>query len=113
MRKVNKDPFSKGTEFMMFEDACCNKCIKASQPRDGGDGLVYYTNERDDGLPKCSIQRDNVIRMFTNKPINERTIQICHDFIMKGTLCPYRKTYRKTTSKKRAKTDKNQLRFEL
>ena len=26
MRKVNKDPFSNGTEYMMFEERCCANC---------------------------------------------------------------------------------------
>lgn len=106
MKKVNKDPFSNGTEFMMFDDACCSKCIKASQMRENG----TYTNADEYNLPnKCSIQRDIMVRMICDNLINERTVQICHDFIMKGTICPYRKTMRK----KHAKTVKNQLRIEL
>lgn len=106
MRKVNKDPFSNGTEHMMFEERCCNKCIKASQPRQDGS----FTNAGDDNMPnRCAIQLDIVTRMYCNEPINERTIQICHDFIMNGTLCPYMQTKRKKYTKK----DKNQLNLEL
>lgn len=97
---VNKDPFSNGSEHRAFEAYCCDKCIKSSEPRDGGDGLVFYINQRDDGMPKCSIQRDIVLRMFSNEPINQRTIDICRDFILHGTLCPYMKTERKKYTKK-------------
>lgn len=97
---VDKDPFSNGSEHRAFDAYCCDKCIKSSEPRDGGDGLVKYINEREDGMPKCSIQRDIVLRMFSNEPINQRTIDICLDFIMHGTLCPYMKTERKKYAKK-------------
>lgn len=97
MKKVNKDPFSNGTEFMMFEERCCNKCIKASQMRENG----TFTNADEYNLPnKCSIQRDIMVRMICDNLINERTIQICHDFIMKGTLCPFMQTKHKKYTKK-------------
>lgn len=102
MKKVNKDPFSNGSEHMMFEERCCNKCIKASQPRQDGS----FTNSDKDNMPnRCAIQRDIVTRMYCNEAINERTVQICHDFVMKGELCPYMKTERKKYTKK----IKNQL----
>lgn len=98
MKKVNKDPFSNGTEHMMFEDLCCNKCIKASQPRDGG---TRYTNADKHNMPnKCSIQRDIVTRMACDEPINEQTVTICNDFTLHGKLCPYMKTERKKYQKK-------------
>lgn len=98
--KVNKDPFSNGTEYMIFEERCCNKCIKSSEPRDGGDGLTHYTNQREDGMPRCSIQRDIMTRMFCNDPIKHETIDICNNFNRHGTLCPYMKTERKKYEKK-------------
>lgn len=109
MKKVNQDPFSNGSDHRAFEFYCCDKCVKSSEPRDGGDGLVKYTNEREDGMPKCSIQRDIVLRMFSNEPINQRTIDICRDFVLHGTLCPYIKTERKKYTKK----VKNQTTLEL
>lgn len=109
MKKVNQDPFSNGSEHRAFKAYCCDKCVKSSEPRDGGDGLVKYTNEREDGMPKCSIQRDIVLRMLCDKPINQRTIDICRDFVLHGTLCPYRKTERKKYTKK----VKNQTTLEL
>lgn len=109
MQKVNKDPFSNGSDHRAFEFYCCDKCVKSSEPRDGGDGLVKYTNEREDGMPKCSIQRDIVTRMCCDAPINQRTIDICRDFILHGTLCPYMTTKRKKYTKK----VKNQTALEL
>lgn len=106
MKKINKDPFSNGTEHILFEERCCNKCIKASQPRQDGS----FTNAGDDNMPnKCAIQRDIVTRMYCDEPINERTVEVCRDFVMKGTLCPYMKTERKKYTKK----VKNQLNLEL
>ena len=102
MKKIDKDPFSNGTEFAMFEDLCCSKCIKASRSRQNGN----FTNAGDDNMPnRCAIQRDIVTRMYCNEPINERTVKVCHDFIVKGTLCPFMQTKRKKYTKK----DKNQL----
>lgn len=102
MKKINKVPFSNSTEFMMFDDACCSKCIKASQMRENG----TFTNADEYNLPnKCAVQRDIMIRMICDNLINERTVQICFDFIMKGILCPYMQTKHKKYTKK----DKNQL----
>lgn len=97
---VNQDPFSNGSEHRAFEAYCCDKCIKSSEPRDGGDGLVFYTNQREDGMPKCSIQRDIVTRMFCDEPIKQETIDICNEFVLHGVLCPYMKTERKKYAKK-------------
>lgn len=110
MKKVSKDPFSNGTEFMIWKEHNCNKCIKSSEPRiSEEDGLTYYTNQREDGLPKCSIQRNIVTRSYNNEPINERTVTICNDFTLHGKLCPYMKTERKKYIKK----DKQQTELEL
>ena len=92
MKKVDKDPFSNGTELMMFESACCDLCIKNSVYDEKKD---RYTNADVDNMPnRCSILRDIMYRMVTNKPINERTIKVCRDFILADILCPYMKTER-------------------
>lgn len=93
---VNKDPFSNGSEHRAFEAYCCEKCIKSSEPRDD----FRYTNADKNMMPKCSIQRDIVTRMFCNDPIKQETVDICRDFILHGTLCPYMKTERKKYAKK-------------
>ena len=107
MRKlVDKDPFSNGSEHMMFESYCCDKCIKSSEPREDG---AHYTNATKDNMPKCSIQRDIVTRMFCKDPIKQETIDICHEFLHHGVLCPYMKTERKKYTKK----VENQITLEL
>jgi hypothetical protein len=102
---VDKDPFSNGMDERAFEAYCCDKCIKSSQPRDD----FRYTNADENMMPKCSIQRDIVTRMFCNDPIKQETIDICRDFILYGVLCPYMKTERK----KYAKKVKNQTLLQL
>ena len=105
MKKVNKDPFSNGTEDMMFEDLCCSKCVKHSHMKKEGDTMYEdkYTNV------VCSIERDIFTRMWCNEPINQRTVDVCYDFVMHGKLCPYMKTERKKYPKK----DKQQTELEL
>ena len=105
-KKVNADPFSNGSEHRAFEAYCCDKCIKSSEPRDGG---TRYTNADKDNMPKCSIQRDIMTRMFCNDPIKQETIDICNNFILHGILCPYMKTERK----KIRKESKNQTELAL
>lgn len=105
MKKVNKDPFSNGTEHMMFEECCCENCIKHSHMKKEGD--TKYEDEYTKIV--CSIERDIFIRMGCNEPINERTVTICNDFTMHGKLCPYMKTERKKYPKK----DKQQTELEL
>ncbi len=105
MKKIDKDPFSNGTEFVLFEDQCCDHCIKASRPK--GDGYEY-TNADEHNMPnRCSIQRDIVLRMASDEPINERTIKVCYDFVMEDKLCPYMVTHRK----RKQKQIKNQLKL--
>lgn len=104
---INKDPFHSGEEHRMFEAYNCKQCVKSSEPRiSEADGLTYYTNKREDGLPKCSIQRDIVTRMFLNEPIKEETVKICNEFSLYGVLCPYMKT---EYPKHKAKVNKAQL----
>ena len=103
---TNRDPFSNGTEFTWWEHNNCGKCIKSSEPRDEG---TRYTNATEDNMPKCSIQRDIVTRMFCNDPIKEETVRICNAFTMRGELCPYLQTERKKYQKK----DKQQTTIEL
>lgn len=105
MKKVNKDPFSNGTEHDMFEDLCCSKCVKHSHMKKEGDTIYEdeYTNV------VCSIERDIFTRMWCDEPINQRTVDVCYDFIMHEKLCPYMKTERKRYPKK----IKNQTELEL
>lgn len=106
MKKVNKDPFSNGTEHLSFETYNCDKCIKSSVLKKD---QISYTNADENNMPKCSIQRDIVTRMDCDEPINEQTVTICNDFTVHGKLCPYMKTERKKYQKK----DKQQTELEL
>lgn len=104
MKKVNEDPFHSGSEHMMFEHYNCERCVKSSEPKADG----TYTNATSDNMPKCSIQRDIVVRKFCNAEIKKKTIDICNDFTLNGVLCPYLQTQRKRYDKK-TKKDNNQL----
>lgn len=95
-KKVNKDPFSNGTEYMRFEERCCDKCVKHSRLKKEGDTM--YEDEYTKIV--CSIERDIFIRMGSDEPINQRTVDVCYDFVMHGKLCPYMKTERKKYIKK-------------
>lgn len=53
---------------------------------------------------RCSIQRDIIIRMASNEPIKQKTIDICEAFVFGRQLCPYLKTKRKKYPKKAKKT---------
>lgn len=96
LKKVNRDPFSNGSEHMMFEERCCDRCVKHSHLRKEGD------TKWDDEYTKivCAIERDILTRMFSNEPIKQETIDVCNNFISHGTLCPYMKTERKKYKKK-------------
>lgn len=80
MKKVDKDPFSNGTEHMRWEERNCNRCWKSSRLKD---------NEKEYTKVKCAIQRDIFTRMYSNEPISQRTIDVCR---MRD--CPYRKENR-------------------
>ena len=82
MKKVNRYPFSNGTEHDMWEERNCERCVKASRYKGEDIGGEEYTKCR------CAIQRDISTRMFSNEPISQRTIDVC-----KMSDCPYRKEH--------------------
>jgi len=90
---------------MRFEDLCCNKCVKHSHMKKEGDTM--YEDEYTKIV--CSIERDIITRMMSNESINQRTVDVCYDFVMHGKLCPYMKTERKKYQKK----NKQQTELEL
>ena len=102
---IDKDPFSNGNEYMIFEEYNCDICIKSSKPIDEG---LRYTNADENNMPKCSIQRDIMLRMIGDTPIKEETVKICDNFIVHGVLCPYIKT---EYPKHKAQEDKSQLKL--
>lgn len=85
MKMINKDPFSNGTEFMLFTDYNCDRCAMNSEYDEEIDS---YTNADDGNMPLCPILRDFLIRMFSDEPISEESLKVADDFIFHGTLCP-------------------------
>lgn len=85
MAKVDKDPFSNGTEYMLWEERNCDRCYKSSHIKSKSDP------DYPDYTPFiCAIQRDIFTRMVTDKtPISQRTIDICQK-----ADCPYRREVR-------------------
>ena len=80
MKKVDRNPFSNGSEHMRWEELNCDNCWKSSRLKD---------NEKEYTKVKCAIQRDIFTRMMSNKPISQRTIDICSH-----ADCPYRQEHR-------------------
>lgn len=78
MTKVNKDPFSNGTEFELWNERNCERCVKSSR----------YTRKQEYTKCRCAIQRDIITRMGCNEPISQRTIDVC-----RMEDCPYRKEH--------------------
>lgn len=85
MKKVSKDPFSNGTEYMFWEERNCDRCWKSSHIRKGSDpDYPEFTKV------KCAIQRDIFDRMMDGCAlIRQRTIDIC-----RKSDCPYRQERR-------------------
>ena len=98
MKKTNKYAFATGMELMIFLSENCEKCVKYSH---FNDKMQEYTKYR------CAIQRDIDNQMWSGSAISERTLKVCNDFIMSGTLCPNLQTKRKHYGT--AKRDKTQL----
>lgn len=82
MAKVNIDPFSNGTEFDIWNERNCERCVKASRYKGETIAGEEYTKGR------CAIQRDIFTRMYSNEPISQRTINIC-----RMSDCPYRQEH--------------------
>lgn len=91
MKKIDKDPFSNGTEFMLWNEHNCDKCVKASH---------YNAKTEEYTKFRCAIQRDIGTRLFCNEPINERTVTIVKAFTLYGECCPNLQTERKKHTKK-------------
>ena len=85
MKKIDRDPFSSGSEHSWWESHNCDRCWKSSHIKRGSDP------DFPDWTPiRCAIQRDIFIRMATDEPINQRTIDVCSQ-----RYCPYRQEHRK------------------
>lgn len=77
MKMISSDPFSNGTEYMMWEENNCDKCIKSSRYDEKKD---HYSKVR------CAVQRDIFKWMIGNEPISQRSYDACQKW-----NCPYRK----------------------
>lgn len=78
MKKVNQDPFSNGTECDWWMVRNCYKCVK--QGHLNADESKY--------ILKCAIYRDIEVRMISDEPIAQRTINIT-----RMSNCPYRREH--------------------
>ena len=87
MAKVNQDPFSNGEEFRNWIERNCDKCYKS--PKTIIDDLLVYTKCR------CAIYRDINVRMFSDRPIAQRSIDACQK-----NDCPYRQEHWKQYKRK-------------
>ena len=84
MIKVNRDPFSSGSECDWWMERNCDRCWKASHIKRGSDpDYPEWTPYR------CAIQREIDFRRFSTEPIAQRTIDIC-----RKADCPYRQEQR-------------------
>lgn len=78
MEKVNQDPFSNGEEHRWWSARNCDKCIKQS----------HYSERFEKFIVRCAVCRDIEIRMISDEPIAQRTIDIC-----RKNDCPFRKEH--------------------
>ena len=96
LKKVDRDPFSSGSEYDWWESRNCDRCWKSSHIKKGSDP------DFPDWTPlKCAIQRDIFTRMVTDKqPISQRTIDIC-----RKPDCPFRQEQRPTKKYEKHKNE--------
>ena len=78
MGKVDQDPFSSGQECRYWKARNCDKCIKRG----------HLTADNSKYILRCAIYRDIEVRMMSNEPISQRTIDICSK-----NDCPFRKEH--------------------
>lgn len=92
---MKKQPFSNGTDFRMWHDNNCCKCIKAT-----------WYNEKTKTFPKyrCAVQKDLELASVTDGMVNQRVYDIAQNW-----NCPLKQTERKVYKKK--KVYKNQTKL--
>lgn len=82
--KSEYPPFSNGTEFMVWTDRNCDRCVKASHLRETIAG-EEYTKFR------CVVQKEIILAAaFPDEYVSKRTYKICQK-----RDCPYRQETRK------------------
>lgn len=79
--------FSNGTEFMMWQERNCEKCVKA----------VFY-NPKTDTYPKyrCAIQKHIEEACIGDGRGSKRVYEAC-----RSTICPQKRTERKAYPRKK------------
>ena len=82
--KSKYPPFSNGTEFMVWADRNCDRCVKASH-------LLEMKAGREYTKFRCSVQKEILLDEYVSK----RTYDICQK-----RDCPYRQEIRKKYPKK-------------
>ena len=90
MRKVNQDPFGSGLDHIRWSGRNCEVCWKQSSPTTPIDKV------------RCSIERDILVRMMSDKPIKAKTIEICS-----RPDCPYRKEKRPKYRKRKLQQEES------
>ena len=97
MKKAKYPPFSNGTEFMMWEEHNCDRCIKSSRYNEK---TATYTKIR------CAVQRE-IFDAMMGEPVSQRTYDICQKL-----RCPHIKTeWPKRTKKSKTQKIDGQLEF--
>ena len=87
--KSEYPPFSNGTEFMVWTARNCDRCVKASHPRETIAGEEYTTF-------RCAVQKEIIlVGAFPDEYVSKRTYDICQK-----QDCPYRQETRKKYPKK-------------
>lgn len=77
-------PFANGTEFMVWTDRNCDRCVKASHLRETI-AWEEYTKFR------CAVQKEIILAAaFPDEYVSKRTYEICQK-----RDCPYRQETRK------------------
>ena len=95
MQLIDLDPFSNGTEFMMWEERNCDRCWKSSHIKRGSDP------DNPDWTPyRCAIQREIDFRRFSAEPISQRAYDICQK-----ADCPNRQEHRPTKKYEKHKNE--------
>lgn len=95
-RKVNRDPFSNGAEFRYWSAQNCDVCVKSNT-------YDLKTGE-ETRKSRCAIWNDITLRMYSNEPIAQRTIDICSI-----ATCPYRQTEWKHYKRRKQSNSKGVL----
>ena len=77
MKKIKYPLFSNGTEFTMWDENNCTRCVKAA--RIVGDEIKGHVTKC-----RCAIQREIADAYLSDEPVSQRT----YDIVQSGN-CPH------------------------